>query len=142
MNSIYVISPEELQATLLANRMEIFSPQSNVESVLFNDFQPHLLHNPTHAFIFISGSNKAYVIAEQIRSHYPHCYITFVFSAPDNKTLRLFNEHSVSYISLPLTVERFSELMAKTEHLDNMTVNANGVDRVVVLKLRKHLRLL
>ena len=142
MNSIYVISPDKLQATLLANRMKKFSSQATVQSVLFNDFQPNFLHNPTHAFIFTDVNNKAYSIAEQIRSHYPHCYITFVLTTPDTETIQLFNEHSVSYISLPLTVERYSELMTKTNYIDTMTVNANGIDRVVQLKLKKHLRLL
>ena len=142
MNSIFVISPEQLQATLLANRMKNFSSQATVQSVLFNDFQPNLLHNPTYAFVFTDVNNKAYSIAEQIRSHYPHCYITFVLTTPDTDTLQLFNDHSISYISLPLTVERYSELMAKTDHLDNMTVNENGIDRVIQLKLKKYLRLL
>lgn len=142
MNTIYVISPEQLQATLLANRMKKFSSQATVQSVLFNNFQPNFSHNPTHAFIFTDVNNQAYSIAEQIRSHYPHCYITFVLTTPDTETIQLFNEHSVSYISLPLTAERYSELMTKTDHLDTMTVNANGIDRVVQLKLKKHLRLL
>ena len=142
MSSIYVISPEQLQATLLANRIKKFSSQATVQSLLFNDFQPNLLHDPNHAFIFTDINKKAYSIAEQIRLHYPHCYITFVLTTPDADTLQLFNEHSVSYISLPLTFERYAELTTKTNHSDAMTVNANGIDRVVQLKLKKHLRLL
>lgn len=142
MNSIYVISPEQLQATLLANRMEKFSSQATVQSVLFNDFHPNLLHNPKHAFIFTDVNNQAYSVAEQIRSHYPHCYITFVLTTPDTNTIQLFNEHSVSYISLPLTVECYTELMQKVNNIDTITINANGIDRVVQLKLKKYLRLL
>ena len=142
MSSIYVISPEQLQATLLANRIKKFSSQATVQSVLFNDFQPNLLHNPTHAFIFTDVNNKAYTVAEQIRSHYPHCYITFVLTTPDTETLQLFNDHSVSHFSLPLTVELYAELMKKANHIDAITINANGIDRVVQLKLKKHLRLL
>ncbi len=142
MNSIYVISQEELEGVLLENRIDNFSPQATLQSVLFNDFQPSVLHNPTHAFIFIDVKNKAYSIAEQIRSHHPHCYITFVFTTPDADTLRLFNEHSVSYISLPLTSERYAELMTTTNDLDAITINANAVDWIVQLKLKKYLRLL
>ena len=142
MNSIYVISPEQLQATLLVNRMKKFTSQSIVQSILFNDFQPISLHNPTHAFIFTDEENEAYSVAEQIRSHYPNCYITFVLTTPDTKTLQLFNEHLVSYISLPLTIERYMEIMEKTNNLDVTTINANGIDRVVQLKLKKHLRLI
>ena len=142
MNSIYVISPEQLQATLLANRMKNFSSHTTMQSVLFNDFQPNLLHNPTHAFIFTDVNNKAYTVAEQIRSHYPHCYITFVLTTPDTETLQLFNDHSISYFSLPLTVERYAELMKEANYIDAITINANGIDRVVQLKLKKHLRLL
>jgi hypothetical protein len=141
MNSIYVISPEQLQATLLENRMKKFIPQSIVQSILFSDFQPDLLHNPTHAFIFINAENKPYAIAEQIRSHYPHCYITFVLTTPDTETIQLFNDYSVSYISLPLTIERYTEIMTVTNNFDVITINANGIDRVVQLKLKKHLRL-
>ena len=142
MNTIYVISPEQLQATLLANRMKKFSSQATVQSVLFNNFQPNFSHNPTHAFIFTDVNNLAYSIAEQIRSHYPHCYITFVLTTPDTETIQLFNEHSVSYISLPLTVERYAELAKMTSNLDSITINANGVDRIVHLKQKKYLRLL
>ncbi len=141
MNSIYVISPVQLQATLLENRMKKFTSQSIVHSILFNDFQPDLLHNPTHAFIFIHEENEAYSIAEQIRSHYPRCYITFVLTTPDTETVQLFNDYSVSYISLPLTIERYTEIMTVTNNLDVITINANGIDRVVQLKLKKHLRL-
>ena len=142
MNSIYVISPEPLQATLLKNRIKTYCAEASVQSLLFNDFQPNVLHHPTHAFIFTDGKNEAYAIAEQIRLHTPHCYITFVLTTPDTKTIQLFNEHSVSYISLPLTVERYAELTTMTSNLDAITINANGVDQIVQLKLKKHLRLL
>ena len=141
MNSIYVISPEPLQATLLKNRMEKYTSQSTVQSILFNEFQPNLLHNPTHAFIFINAGNKPYTITEQIREHFPHCFITFVLTIPDTETIQLFNEYSVSYISLPLTIERYTEILEKANNLDVTTINANGIDRVVQLKLKKHLRL-
>ena len=142
MNSIYVISPEPLQATLLKNRIKKYAAEASVQSLLFNDFQPSVLYNSTHAFIFTDEKNKAYAIAEQIRSHTPQCYIIFVLTTPDTETLQLLNEHSVSYISLPLTVERYAELARVTRNLDTITINANGVDRIVHLKLKKHLRLL
>ena len=142
MNSIYVISSEPLQATLLKNRIKKYAAEASVQSLLFNDFQPSVLHNPTHAFIFTDKKNEAYAIAEQIRSHTPQCYITFVLTTPDTETLQLFNEHSVSYISLPLTVERYAELTKMTSNLDSITINANGVDRIVHLKLKKYLRLM
>jgi hypothetical protein len=141
MNAIYVISPEQLQATLLENRMKKFTSQSTVQSILFNDFQPNVLHNPTNTFIFINAENTPYVIAEQIRSHYPHCFITFILTTPDTETIQLFNDYSVSYISLPLTFERCTDIMTKTNNLDVITINANGIDRIVQLKLKKHLRL-
>ena len=142
MNSIYIISPEPLQATLLKNRITNYSTEASVQSILFNDFQPNALHNPNHAFIFTDEKNEAYTIAEQIRSHTPQCYITFVLPTPDTETIKLFNEHSVSYISLPLTVERYAELTTMTSNLDAITINAKGVDWIVQLKLKKYLRLL
>ena len=141
MNCTYVISPEQLQAALLENRIKKFTSQSTVQSILFNDFQPDLLHNPTNVFIFINPENKPYAIAEQIRAHYPHCFITFILTIPDTETIQLFNEYSVSYISLPLTIERYTEIMSQTNNLDVTTINANGIDRVVQLKLKKYLRL-
>ena len=142
MNSIYIISPEPLQATLLKNRIAKYSAEASVQSLLFNDFQPNVLHNPNHAFIFTDEKNEAYAIAEQIRSHTPQCFITFVLTTPDTETVQLFNEHSVSYISLPLTVERYAELAKMTSNLDSITINANGVDRIVHLKQKKYLRLM
>lgn len=141
MNAIYIISPEQLQATLLENRIKKFTSQSTVQSILFNDFQPNVLHNPTNAFIFINAENTPYVIAEQIRSHSSHCFITFILTTPDTETIQLFNDYSVSYFSLPLTFERYTDIMTKTNNLDVITINANGIDRIVQLKLKKHLRL-
>ena len=57
MNSIYIISPEPLQATLLKNRIAKYSAEASVQSLLFNDFQPNVLHNPNHAFIFTDEKN-------------------------------------------------------------------------------------
>lgn len=142
MSSIYVIGPEPVQATLLNNRIATYCADASVQSLLFNELEPNVLHHPTHAFIIMDSTTKAYAMAEQIRLHAPHCYITFVLTTPDRKTIQLFNEHSVSYISLPLTSERYAELMTKASHPDAITSNANGIDQIVHSKLKRYIRLL
>lgn len=149
MKKVIIVSSSPLFMNLLEQDILSIKNVSNQISLTkfeyqhdIEQFKNEMTEEFDMAFVFNDETDAPLLIAEQIRLKFPNAFIAFAHTLPDSVIIRDFSNNDIAHFSLPLTDEKFLQLLDQANHPARHEQNAKHIDELIYKRLKRYIRLL